>query len=326
MSPPEILEKYMNKKRSQLTSLLSEAARILYEAYIRFDYYQNGQKMSKFLLPKGSVSGIFVREISQDMIKDSQALITHTENWKDYYLLSLKSPLIASQAEPGQFIMVKINPHPFPLLRRPFSIHSRDEENIEIVFQKIGIGTILLAQKQIHDSLDILGPLGKGFRIDSGFKGKTVFLVGGGRGIAPLNFLAQELADLGAEVKIFYGAQSISDLCLKDKFEQNGFELFYSTEDGTLGFKGLVSDLLAEKLQDHIPEFLYSCGPEEMMKKIAQIAKDKEIPAEFSLEAIMGCGFGICWSCVRRIRKDGQETWIKICEEGPVFFREEIVW
>ena len=87
-----------------------------------------------------------------------------------------------------------------------------------------------------------------------------------------------------------------------------------------------MSDLLVEKLPDLIPEFMYSCGPEAMMKKIAQIAADKEIPAEFSLESIMGCGFGICWSCVRRIRKDGQESWLKICEEGPVFSKEEIIW
>lgn len=282
--------------------------------------------MSKFLLPKGGVSGIFVREISQDMIKDSQALITERESWKEYYLLSLKSPAIAQQAKPGQFIMVRVNPQPYPLLRRPFSIHSRDEENVEIFFQKTGTGTSLLAQKEINDSLDILGPLGKGFRFDSGFKGKTVILVGGGRGIAPLYFLAQELAALGATAKIFYGAKSLSDLCLKDKFEKNDFELFYSTEDGTLGFKGLVSDLLVEKLPDLIPEFMYSCGPEAMMEKIARIASDKKIPAEFSLESIMGCGFGICWSCVRRIRKDSQEAWLKICEEGPVFPTEEIIW
>lgn len=282
--------------------------------------------MSKFLLPKSGVSGIFVREISQDMIKDSQALITQKESWDNYYLLSLKSTVIAHQAKPGQFIMVRINPQPYPLLRRPFSIHDRDKENIEIFFQKTGLGTTLLAQKEINDSLDILGPLGKGFRVDSGLKGKTVFLVGGGRGIAPFYFLAQELAALGAVVKIFYGAKSLSDLCLRDKFEKNGFKLFYSTEDGSLGFKGLVSDLLVEKLQDFIPEFMYSCGPEAMMKKIAQIAIDKEIPAEFSLESILGCGFGVCWSCVRRIRKDGQETWLKICEEGPVFSKEEIIW
>jgi len=260
------------------------------------------------------------------MIKDPQALITRKESWKDYYLLSFQSPDIAHQSKPGQFIMVRVNPQPYPLLRRPFSIHSQDKENIEIFFQKIGIGTNILAQKEIDDSLDILGPLGKGFRVDPGLKGKTVFLVGGGRGIAPFYFLAEELAAIGASVKIFYGAKCLSDLCLKDKFEKKGFELLYSTEDGILGFKGLVSDLLVAELQNLIPEYMYSCGPEAMMKKIAQIAADKEIPSEFSLESIMGCGFGICWSCVRRIRKDGKEAWLKICEEGPVFSKEEIIW
>jgi len=260
------------------------------------------------------------------MIKDSQALIVSKESWKDYYLLSLKSPQIASQAQPGQFIMVRINPHLYPLLRRPFSIHSRGKENIEIYFQKTGVGTILLAQKETNESLDILGPLGKGFNVDPDFKGKTIFLVGGGRGIAPLYFLAQELASKGAQAKIFYGAKSKTDLCLKDKFSKKGFELFCSTDDGSSGFRGLVSELLTEKLKSLHPVHMYACGPEEMMKEISRIANLEEIPAEFSLESVMGCGFGVCWGCVRRIKKDNEESWLKICEEGPVFSKEEIIW
>jgi len=260
------------------------------------------------------------------MIKDPQAPIIRKESWKDYHLLSLKSPRIAHLSNPGQFIMVRVSPHSYPLLRRPFSLHSRGKENIEIFFLKKGVGTTLLAQREITDCLDILGPLGKGFKVDSGLRGKAVFLVGGGRGIAPLYFLAQELASLGASAKIFYGAKSLVDLCLKDKFEKKGFELFCSTEDGTLGFKGLVTELLTAKLKNFLPEQVYVCGPEAMMKKIAQIAAQKAIPAEFSLESVMGCGFGACWGCVRRIKKDNEENWLKICEEGPVFSKEEIIW
>jgi len=260
------------------------------------------------------------------MIKDLQALITHKESWNDYFLFSLKSPKIAHQAKPGQFIMVRVSAFPYPLLRRPFSIHSVEKKNIEIFFQKKGVGTTLLAQKKTNDSLDILGPLGKGFRVDSSFKGKTVYLVGGGRGIAPLYFLAQELVPLGAAVKVFYGGKSLVDLCLKDKFKKNGIDLFCSTEDGTSGYRGLVSELLVDKLNISLPEYMYVCGPEAMMKKIAQITAKEEIPAEFSLESNMGCGFGVCWGCVKRIKKDSEESWLKICEEGPVFAREEIIW
>lgn len=260
------------------------------------------------------------------MIKDSHTQIIQKQSWKDYYLLSLRSPQIARQAKPGQFIMVKVSPNPYPLLRRPFSIHSRGKDHIEIFFQKTGIGTTLLAQKETKETLDILGPLGKGFSVDSGFKGKTVFLVGGGRGVAPLCFLGQELASLGAKAVTFYGGKSLQDLCLKEKLEKNGSQLFWSTEDGSFGFRGLVTELIMAKLKDFLPEYLFVCGPEAMMKKIAQIASRKEISAEFSLEAIMGCGFGACWSCVRRIKKDNKEQWLKICEEGPVFSKEEIIW
>lgn len=260
------------------------------------------------------------------MIKDPRAQITQKQNWQDYYLLSLKSPQIASMAKPGQFVMVKVSLDPYPLLRRPFSIHSREKDQIEIFFEKIGVGTTLLAQKETKETLDILGPLGKGFRVNSGFKGKAVFLVGGGRGIAPLYFLAQVLAILKASATIFYGAKSLKDLCLKEKLEKYSSELLCSTEDGSFGFKGLVSELLIAKLKNFSPEHLFVCGPEAMMKKIAQMASKEKIPAQFSLEAMMGCGFGACWSCVRRIKKDNEEQWKKTCEEGPVFSNEEIIW
>ncbi|MFB0564765.1 MAG: dihydroorotate dehydrogenase electron transfer subunit [Candidatus Aminicenantaceae bacterium] len=260
------------------------------------------------------------------MIKEPQSRIARKESWNDYCLFSIESPRIAQHARPGQFIMIRVNPHPYPLLRRPFSIHSRAKNTIEIFFQRIGVGTTLLAQKEADALLDILGPSGNGFSLNTGLKGKTVFLIGGGRGIAPLFFLAQELASLGAFVNIFYGGKSISDLCLKEKLEKKGFNLFCSTEDGSFGFKGLVTELLDEKIKNLIPEKMFVCGPEEMMKKIAYISSDKNIPAEFSLESTMGCGFGACWGCVRRIKRDNAESWLKICEEGPVFSTEEIIW
>ncbi len=260
------------------------------------------------------------------MIKDSQARIVGKKSWNNYYLLSLESPSIASQAQPGQFIMVRICPGPYPLLRRPFSIHSKDEKNIDIFFQVSGLGTELLSQKKADDILDILGPLGKGFHGGASLDGKDVVAVGGGRGIAPLYFLAQELRSHGASVKIFYGGKNLEDIPLKEKFEQEGYDLYCSTDDGSFGFKGFVSEHLKAELEKLKPARIFSCGPEEMMKKIARFAAEKDIPAEFSLESVMGCGFGICWGCVKRIKKNGEEGWIKICEEGPVFPSEEIIW
>jgi len=260
------------------------------------------------------------------MIKDSQARIAGKKNWNNYFLLSLESPQIASQSQPGQFIMVRISPEPYPLLRRPFSIHSKDEKSIDIFFSVSGLGTDLLSQKKVDDIVDILGPLGKGFNGGTSLKGKDVVAVGGGRGIAPIYFLAKELRSHGASVKVFYGGKSLEDIPLKEKFEQEGFDLSCSTDDGSFGFKGFISEYLKAELEKFTPSRIFSCGPEEMMKKIARIAAKKNIPAEFSLESVMGCGFGVCWGCVKRIKKNGEEGWVKICEEGPVFSSEEIIW
>jgi len=283
--------------------------------------------MSKFLLPNEKDSDIFSLKSQTPMIKDPQARIIHKENWKgEYYLFSLESKKIAYQSQPGQFIMVRIEALPYPLLRRPFSIHSRSRNTLEIFFNVQGIGTALLAQKKLDDCLDILGPLGKGFRLEGDFKGKNVWLVGGGRGVAPLYFLALRLRLRKAIPKIFYGGRNLLDLPLKEKFEKNGFDLLCSTDDGSFGFKGLVSDFLKRELEKSTPSYIYACGPEAMMKKIAGLSARKKIPAEFSLESLMGCGFGACWGCVRRIKRAKEEAWVKTCEEGPVFRREEIIW
>lgn len=260
------------------------------------------------------------------MIKDSKARISRIEHWNDYYLLALESSLIASRAVPGQFIMVRISPQPYPLLRRPFSIHAAEKTHLEIFFQVTGIGTSLLSQKKKNDSLDILGPLGKGFTTGTALTEKEVLAIGGGRGIAPLYFLARILRSEGAYVKIFYGGKTLEDLPLRKKIEKDGFPLFCSTDDGSYGFHGLVSDYLAQKLKKMAPARIYSCGPEPMMERIATLARSKNIPAEFSLESIMGCGIGACWSCVKRIKKGEEAEWTRVCEEGPVFNGEDILW
>lgn len=260
------------------------------------------------------------------MIKNSKAKIIHKKKWNDYFLFSLHSPVIASQAQPGQFIMIRITSSPHPLLRRPFSIHSKKGETVDIFFQVQGGGTFLLSQKNLLHHLDIIGPLGKGFKLDSSFQDKNIAVIGGGRGIAPLFFLAQNLRLRGSSVIILYGGKTLQDLPLKQKFEQHGFDLNCSTEDGSYGFKGLVSELLEKELKSFRPEAIFACGPEEMMKTISQIAQHHYIPAQFSLESIMGCGIGACWGCVKKIRRENKESWLKICEEGPVFNSEEIVW
>jgi dihydroorotate dehydrogenase electron transfer subunit len=197
---------------------------------------------------------------------------------------------------------------------------------VEVFFQQQGIGTELLAEKKVEETLDILGPLGRGFSFESGKKGKTAVLVGGGRGMAPLFFLARKLAENNVDIKIFYGGKTSSDLPLRTKCKKRGFDISCSTDDGSFGYKGLVSTLFSQEVKKMGPVMVYSCGPEAMMQEIARVCRQEGISAEFSLESIMGCGFGACWGCVKRIRQDGEEGWIKICENGPVFSSDSILW
>jgi dihydroorotate dehydrogenase electron transfer subunit len=260
------------------------------------------------------------------MHKEPKARITKKTTWVDYCLLRFRAEKMATEAQPGQFIMARPSDNLHPLLRRPISIHFVLDDEIEIYFQQVGIGTKLLAQKEKGDFLDILGPLGNGFHLENSLHGKSVALVGGGRGIAPLFFLAHSLRNLGALPRVFYGGRSKTDIPLRTKFEKDEFDLHLATDDGSFGFKGLITELFHSSLQDFNPARIFACGPEIMMQKISRMAQDKNIDAEFSLEAIMGCGFGACWGCVRKLDNDIHEEWTKICEEGPVFPGNKIIW
>ncbi|NPV82846.1 MAG: dihydroorotate dehydrogenase electron transfer subunit [Candidatus Aminicenantes bacterium] len=260
------------------------------------------------------------------MVIDRQARLVEVESWGDYFLFTLDSPEIASQARPGQFLMIRVSETTQPLLRRPISLHNAEGNRLQIFFQVAGEGTRLLSLKKTGQFLDLLGPLGKGFNVRPEFREREIFCVGGGRGIAPLYYLGRELRAAGAQPVIFYGGRSEGDLPLRYRLETAGFEVLVSTDDGSAGFPGFVTSLVEEELKKRRPAFLYACGPDPMMEKLAETCRREKLPAEFSLESIMGCGFGACWGCVKKIRRDGQEKYLKVCQDGPVFSLEEIVW
>ncbi len=261
------------------------------------------------------------------MLNDPAALIIRKKTWDGYVLLELRSPQIARRAKPGQFLMIRVSGRPYPLLRRPLSIHARDADGIEIFFARSGLGTTILGDRKPGETLDILGPLGKGFFIPRTAKGKTFSLVGGGRGIAPLYFLALELRAKGGRPRVFYGGKTEADLPLLQKLFAQKMEVFISTDDGSAGFPGLVTAMFEKELaRSARPAQTYACGPDPMMKRISEIAAERKIPAQLSLESIMGCGTGACWGCVRKILKGSAAEWVKICEEGPVFSASEVAW
>ena len=131
------------------------------------------------------------------------ARLREIRNWDDYYYLTIDAPEIGREARPGQFVMVKVTVGPFPLLRRPLSIHDAGTTGIELFFKVTGLGTEILSLKKSGDSLDLIGPLGKGFTVSDEMKGKSAFCVGGGRGIAPIYFLARELGARGVQTTVF---------------------------------------------------------------------------------------------------------------------------
>lgn len=260
------------------------------------------------------------------MTIERDARLREVQSWGDFYRFAIDAPAVGTDARPGQFVMIKVSDATAPLLRRPLGIHDADERGFELFFKVAGRGTEILSRKKPGDRIDVLGPLGRGFSIAAAAAGRTAYLVGGGRGIAPLFFLARALVRAGVRPVVFYGGRTLADIPIRERFEREGIDLRASTDDGSFGFAGFVTALVDRDLASSRPDRLYACGPDPMMKALAAIAARHGVPAEFSLESVMGCGIGACWGCVHRIKNEHGDGWVKICEEGPVFPGERILW
>lgn len=247
----------------------------------------------------------------------------------DVYLLRFSSGLMASQAQPGQFIMVRPNKFAEPLLPRPFSIHQVQGNQIELFFKVVGQGTRQLAELKKGDLLEVKGPLGQGFVLD---KEQEPILVAGGMGVAPLLFLAETWKGIQKKSpkkfpKLFIGARTRKELlCLKE-FERAGVEVLAATEDGSLGEKGLVSGLLNKKIKrPSSRQILFVCGPNPMLKAVGSWAIRKGVSCQLSLEARMACGLGACLGCVVARKRESGYSYVNVCQEGPVFEARELLW
>ena len=252
-----------------------------------------------------------------------------------YYQLSLKVGEISRLAKPGQFVHLRVNDETVPLLRRPFSIHSVGEENLQILYKVIGKGTEILAQRKKGELLDIIGPSGNGYKLPE--EKEKVVLVAGGIGVASLYFLAEQIippltsspleGEDGGEggLVVLIGGKSREDILCRDKFKKLNVDVMVSTEDGTSGRKGLVTDLLKDFLSTfnfQLSTVLYACGSWEMLKETAKIAGKYAVACYLSLERIIACGVGACQGCVIST-KDGYQ---RVCKDGPVFDSERIIW
>lgn len=237
-----------------------------------------------------------------------------------FYRLTLAAPQIAAGCKPGQFVMAACGPCLDPLLRRPFSIHRRlGPDQIQLLFRVIGRGTGLLAELQPGQLLSLIGPLGRGFRVGAD---DPVCLIGGGIGIAPLLFLADHLRAAGRSCTVLLGSRTGEELDqLVREFTKLGCQVETATDDGSLGFHGLVTDLLVP----HLPQMHQCCvcGPQAMMATVAGLCHAHRVPCQVSLEAHMACGLGACLGCTVH---GADSRYRHVCKHGPVFNAEEIAW
>ncbi len=241
----------------------------------------------------------------------------------DVFRLTLQAPKIATTACPGQFVMVRVIDGLDPLLRRPFSIHSSsaDGGTISLLFKVIGKGTEILAQRCVGDQLDVVGPLGNGFDFSDE---QPVCLIGGGMGIAPLLFLAQQLKQSGRETEkdhVLLGARNKAELAsLAEEFSALGYAVQLASDDGSIGHKGFIPDLLDFVLAS--VEQVYTCGPHLMMENIVGQCQQAAVSCQVSLETHMACGLGACLGC----SVHGKRGLVHVCKQGPVFNADVLAW
>jgi len=243
----------------------------------------------------------------------------------DYQVLVLEAPAIGAAAAPGQFVHVRIPRRAEFTLRRPFSVFRADDRTLSILYKRVGRGTEAMTELRAGDKVDLLGPLGNGFPLDTA--GAFPVIVAGGYGIAPLCFLARRLAAPGLAL---VGGASADDILCLDEFGEAGWQVRVATEDGSRGEKGLVTAVLDSWLQEQAGKedpVCFACGPDAMLKAVGDRAMAGGWKAWLSLEKRMGCGVGVCLACVQKVRgEDGTETWARVCRDGPVFESREVVW
>ncbi len=236
----------------------------------------------------------------------------------DTTILKIKSKYISSGAEPGNFVMVSPNDLNDPLLKRPLGILDIKKDCFYLMVENVGKGTKLLQEKKEGEKLCVLGPLGNKFKE---IKKQKILLLSGGIGIVPLFFFARKFVSQN-ETTLIYGARKKSKLLMRDEFDKMDFKkIFYHTDDGSLGRKGYITSSLKDILEKEHFDFSFSCGPNTMFNAIKPLLEKHIKENYFSLEAFMGCGFGVCHSCVVQTRTGYK----KVCHDGPIFNTEELI-
>jgi len=264
-------------------------------------------------------------------MKQEKATVVEHHNFQgEYRILRLAAPEIGPLVKPGQFLELLVPRLGDRVLRRPFSIYKADAEGVSILYKPVGRGTEAMIPLQPGDTVDIIGSLGNGYPQLA--EGKVPVLVAGGYGNAALYLKAKELPVKGVA---FFGGRTAEDILCVDEFKALGWDVRPTTDDGSLGTKGLVTAALdpwmkelgagsgeqgVEKLE------LFVCGPNPMLKAMGDRAMEHGFTAWLSMDKNMACGVGACLTCVIKRKTTDSWEWARCCKDGPVFESREVIW
>jgi dihydroorotate dehydrogenase electron transfer subunit len=248
-----------------------------------------------------------------------------------YHSITMVAPEIAERARPGQFVEIGMPEGRSILLRRPFSIHQASKRGgwagtLEIVFDVAGPGTAWLAGAKQHEVLDVIGPIGRPFAYPK--DQDACLLVAGGYGAAPLYFLAEELRARNKTVHMISGARDHDRVFKPIEGKRLSTSFLITTEDGSMGERGRVTDFLPAMVERTGSQVVYACGPNPMLRAVAEHCRGDGMPCQVAVEEMMACGLGVCWTCVVPvIAQDGRGWWnVRACTEGPVFNAARVWW
>ncbi len=252
-------------------------------------------------------------------------IIANEEIIAGHYRMRVRSPEIAREAKPGQFVMVQVSPGLYPFLRRPMSIERILPSGVTFLYKVCGEGSVMMTRFCPGQTISIQGPLGNGFPISPEFQ--RCILVAGGIGVAPFPALSAALIRrFGKAPEMVLAARTKSLLLCESDFQQMGCIVRIATDDGSAGFKGLASDVL-EQSKPKSGDRIYACGPMAMMRSVAEVAAANNVDCQVSLEALMACGEGACLGCVVESRNEKEgERMVRVCVDGPVFDSTLIDW
>lgn len=248
---------------------------------------------------------------------------------KDTFHMGLIGTQPFKTAVPGQFVMLQIPSSNGILLRRPFSIFGLIKdgdqvEGFELLYKVVGRGTKSMTGLAIDQRVNIIGPLGHGYRALQEYD--RVYLVAGGIGVAPIRYLSVYLKELALpceDYRVFLGGRSKDELLCRQDFETLGYPITLTTDDGSAGDQCFITDPFAEALQDKKPDIVYACGPNGMLQCVADLCERYQVPCQVSMEASMACGIGACLGCALK-PKQPNAPYFHVCKDGPVFIASTI--